>query len=226
MRKSEKYGYVSYILHLAPYTLAGMGNVCPNATAGCAEACLNTSGHGGMFRPGEDTNQVQEARKRRTRWFFQDRQGFLDALVDDIAKAIRQARRKDMIPVFRLNGTSDLCWESYKIKSQNNKNIFEVFPDIQFYDYTKILNRRVANISNYHLTFSRAESNEHETHQALSMGMNVAVVFKNVPDVWQNKQVINGDLNDLRFLDKSNVIVGLKAKGRARRDTSGFVVNE
>ena len=166
LQKGEKQGYKSYILHLAPYTLGGI-NVCPKATAGCIAGCLNTAGHGGMFKAGETTNTVQEARIRRTRFFASDRAGFMDTLISDVTKAIKQAERKGMIPVFRLNGTSDLSWEKYLV---DGKNIFEHFPNIQFYDYTKVLGRKVKHIPNYHLTFSRSEDNDADVMKALEQG--------------------------------------------------------
>jgi len=218
--KGMKVGYMTYILHLAPYTLGGI-NVCPKATAGCIAGCLNTAGRGGMFKAGETTNTVQKARVRRTQLFATNREGFMETLITDITKAIKQAERKGMIPVFRLNGTSDLSWEKYY---WGGKNIFEHFPNIQFYDYTKVLGRKVQHIPNYHLTFSRAESNNVDISHAFLQGMNVAYVFDKTPTEWQGVPVHDGDVDDLRFLDPKGVIVGLKAKGRAKKDTSGFVV--
>ena len=208
--KGEGLGYVTYILHLSPYTVAGVGNVCPKATPGCAAACLNTAGRGGMFTAAQGTNAIQEARKRKTRWFFADREGFLAALREDIARAIRQAARHNKTPVFRLNGTSDITWEKH--------DVIQRFPDVQFYDYTKILGRK--NLpANYHLTFSRAESNSADIPLAHKAGMNVAVVYDRIPE-----GVFSADETDLRFLDPKVGIIGLKAKGRAKKDTTGFVI--
>lgn len=216
--KGEKKGYITYILHLAPAEVAGVGNMCPKATAGCMESCLNLAGHGGMLKKDTGTNAVQEARKRKTRFFAQDKAGFLAALQQDIAKAIKHATKKDMIPVFRLNGTSDIAWEKH--------GIIQSFPDVQFYDYTKIPGRKVKHLSNYHLTFSQADGNEADVAKAMKNGMNIAVVFrKKLPTTYLGRAVIDGDESDLRFLDAENVIVGLKAKGKARKDTSGFVVD-
>lgn len=222
--KGEKQGYLTFILHLSPADVAGVGNMCPKATPGCKLVCLNTAGRGGMFTAEQGTNKVQEARKRKTRWFVADRSEFLAQLVKDIEQAIKYAEKRDLIPVFRLNGTSDLAWEKYSIGTA--KNIFELFPTYQFYDYTKILGRKVKKISNYHLTFSQAESNMDDVQKAVKQGMNVATVFrKALPDTYLDRPVFNGDDSDLRFLDPTGVIVGLKAKGRARKDTSGFVVD-
>jgi len=224
--KGEKKGYMTYILHLAPADVSGY-NTCPKATAGCKAACLNTAGRGGMFKRGETTNVIQEARKRKTRFFFENRGAFMLQLYLDIKKAIKQAEKKGLIPVFRLNGTSDLAWEKYEV--QDGKNIFQMFPDVQFYDYTKILGRKVKDIPNYHLTFSAADGNDADVFKALVLfGMNVATVFgikKNspMPETYEGVPVFNGDDSDLRFLDPKGVVVGLYAKGKAKKDTSGFV---
>jgi hypothetical protein len=220
--KSRKSSFATYALHLAPERLSGVGNVCPKATDGCRAACLNTAGHGGMFRPGETTNKVQEARIRKTKLFFKNRAAFMELLAMDIEKAIAQAARLEMTPIFRLNCTSDLSWEKYSVRDA--ANIFELFPNVQFYDYTKVLNRKVGDIANYHLTFSRAESNDRDVVKAIKLGMNVAVVFHKVPEMYNDTVVFNGDNDDLRIFDPKGVIVGLKAKGRAKKDTSGFVV--
>jgi hypothetical protein len=226
LMKGEKKGYLSFVLHLAPADLSGK-NTCPKATAGCKQACLNTAGRGGIFKKGETTNIIQQARIRKTKQFFESRDVFMFDLVRDIKNAIKQAEKKDLTPAFRLNGTSDISWEKYSCRRDGTeyKNIFEAFPEVQFYDYTKILGRKVSGIHNYHLTFSRADGNEMDARFAASNGMNVAVVFKKeLPATYFGKTVINGDDTDLRFLDPKSVIVGLKAKGKAKKDTSGFVV--
>lgn len=222
--KGEGKGYKTYILHLAPADLSGH-EVCPKRTPGCTAACLNTSGHGGMFKPGETTNKVQEARKRRTRAFFDNRDQFMNDLAGDIIRAIKQAEKQGMTPVFRLNGTSDLSWEKYRFDARfkgytaRDVNIFELFPNVQFYDYTKVLGRKVSGIANYHLTFSRAENNDADVQKALRQGMNVAAVYDQIPE-----GMYSADEDDLRFLDPSVGMMGLKAKGRARKDYSGFVI--
>jgi len=213
--KGEKKGYLSFILHLAPATLSGY-QTCPKATEGCKSACLNTAGRGGMFRKGETTNAIQQARIRKTKMFFEDRPTFLTQLVKEIHAGIRTAVRKGLIPCFRLNGTSDIRWES--------QGIIEQFPQVQFYDYTKLANRDVAHLPNYHLTFSRAESNDLDARDALHRGMNVAAVFATVPATYAGRTVIDGDESDLRFLDPQGVVVGLKAKGRGKKDATGFVI--
>jgi hypothetical protein len=123
--------------------------------------------------------------------------------------------------VFRLNGTSDLSWEKYDMLP--GLNVFECFPDIQFYDYTKVLGRK-AGYDNYFLIFSQADGNEADVTKAMAQGMNVAAVFDEVPETYKGKTVINADETDLRFLDPKGVIAGLKAKGKAKKDYSGFVI--
>jgi len=221
IQKGTKLGYLSFILHLAPADLSGH-NTCPKATAGCKAACLNTAGRGGMFKRGESTNAIQKARIRKTEYFYNDREGFFNDLTKDIQKGIAMAKKLGLKPVFRLNGTSDLSWEKYTI-GDTGLNIFQMFPEIQFYDYTKVLGRKVA-YDNYFLIFSQADGNEADVNKAIAQGMNVATVFDEVPQEYKGRPVINADETDLRFLDPKGVIAGLKAKGRAKKDYSGFVI--
>jgi len=218
IQKGTKMGYLSFILHLSPYDVAGVGNVCPKATPGCIAACLNTAGRGGMFTPEQGTNTIQEARKRKTRYFFADRAGFMNDLYKDIQRAIKFAERKGLTPVFRLNGTSDLSWEKYEVPGLE-KNLFELFPTVQFYDYTKVLGRKIADYPNYHLTFSKADGNDADVQKALAQGLSVVAVYDQIPE-----GVPSADETDLRFLDPKGIMLGLKAKGRARKDYSGFVI--
>ena len=231
--KGMKQGYNTYIMHLAPSTLSGH-NTCPKATPGCASACLNTAGRGGMFKKGENTNNIQKARIRKTQLFFNNRDEFMSLLVKDILLAIKQSKRLGLTPVIRLNGTSDISFEKYPVKMGNvvYTNIFEAFGYIQFYDYTKVLGRKVSGISNYHLTFSAADGNDNDVAEAIKQGYNIAMVFQlkktlDMPDyhIIGNKAVpvFNGDESDLRFLDPKRHIVGLYAKGKAKKDNTGFV---
>ena len=215
IQKGAKLGYLSFILHLAPSDLSGK-NTCPKATAGCKAACLNTAGRGGMFKRGETTNAIQKARIRKTVQYFFDREQFLADLEADIRKGIKFAEKQGLTPVFRLNGTSDLAVEKW--------GIIDKFPTVQFYDYTKVLGRKVAHLKNYHLTFSAADGNDADVAKAIAQGMNVAAVFDEVPETHMGRPVINADETDLRFLDPKGVIAGLKAKGRAKKDYSGFVI--
>ena len=216
--KSEKVGVLTGIIYMSPYNLSGK-NVCPGASAGCAAACLNTAGRGAM-------NVVQAARLKKTQRFFQDRQQFLWDLVNEISALRRKAKAKGMKAAVRLNGTSDLPYERYKVRD-TGKNIMELFPAVQFYDYTKLENRIVGQQlpDNYHLTFSRAEDNDHKLAAVLEH-TSAAVVFSGeLPETWRGYPVIDGDEHDARVPDAgAGVIIGLTAKGKAKHDTSGFVV--
>ena len=217
IQKGTKMGYLSFILHLAPADLSGR-ETCPKRTAGCTAACLNTAGRGGMFRKGENTNMIQKARIRKTQYFFNERDAFMLDLYKDIQKAIKFAERQGLTPVFRLNGTSDLSWEKYTVGT-TDMNLFQLFPTVQFYDYTKVLGRKVAQYKNYHLTFSKADGNDSDVAEALFQGMSVVAVYDAIP-----AGVPSADETDLRFLDPKGVMLGLKAKGRAKKDYSGFVI--
>jgi len=222
IQKGTKMGYLSFILHLAPADLSGK-EVCPKRTAGCTSACLNTAGRGGMFKKGENTNMIQKARIRKTNYFFEDRDSFMKDLYQDINKAIKFAAKAGLTPVIRLNGTSDLSWEKYTVGT-TDMNLFQLFPTVQFYDYTKVLGRKVADIKNYHLTFSKADGNDADVARAIAQGYNIAAVFDEMPETYMGLPVINADETDLRFLDPKGCIAGLKAKGRAKKDYSGFVI--
>ena len=227
--KGMSQGYNTYILHLAPANLSGY-ETCAKRTLGCTDACLNLAGRGGMFKRGENTNVIQQARIRKTKSFFENRVEFMATLVKDIELAIKQSKKMDLVPVFRLNGTSDLAWEKYEVvrNGQLFRNIFTAFPEVQFYDYTKVLGRKVKEYSNYQLTFSAADGNDSDVLKAMNEGLNVAVVFGikktlPMPVDYLSRPVFNGDESDLRFLDPKGVIVGLYAKGKAKKDTTGFV---
>ena len=217
IQKGTKLGYLSFILHLAPSDLSGK-NTCPKATKGCIAACLNTAGRGGMFKRGETTNMIQKARIRKTQYFFANRDAFMVDLANDIRKAIKFAERKGLTPVFRLNGTSDLSWEKYWVPVYD-MTLFELFPQVQFYDYTKVLGRKTSAFPNYHLTFSKADGNDADVAEALLQGMSVVAVYDEIP-----AGVPSADETDLRFLDPKGIMLGLKAKGRAKKDYSGFVI--
>ena len=226
--KGQKIGVMTGVLYLAPYTLSGR-NVCPMASDGCIAACLNTAGRGGM-------HCTQAARIRKTKYFWNDRNAFLQDIADDVRSLQRRAKRKGLTPAVRLNGTSDLPWERYRVTVDGVRfpNIMAAFPEVQFYDYTKITKRAKAFAAsaaawpnNYHLTFSLSESNDTAAAGVLAAGCSVAVVFGDgLPDEYairsQSAVVTNGDEHDVRFRDRG-VIVGLNAKGRARHDASGFV---
>lgn len=212
--KGQGRGYMTAILYLAPADESGY-EVCPMASKGCRKACLNKAGMGAF-------SNVQAARIAKTRWYFEDRPAFMAQLVAEVRAFIRKAIKLGLIPVVRLNGTSDIPWERVPVEGQ--PNIMSLFPSVQFYDYTKRSNRRDLP-ANYHLTFSLAEDNDGRAMVAASNGANVAVVFRNdrFPASFMGMPVVDGDADDLRFLDGRGVVVGLKAKGPAKKDMSGFV---
>ena len=204
--KGEKYGYKTYILYMSPFTQNAKGaNVCPQASKGCAEACLFGSGFGGMF------TSVERGRMNKTNYFLGDRKKFLMQLYKEITNIVKKHEKMEEKICIRLNGTSDISWEKFKVK--DNKSLMELFPEVQFYDYTKNY-FRFKNVlpANYHLTFSRSEENGDIALDLLNKGVNVAVVFDELPETFHGYKVINGDESDLRFEDEKNVVVGLKYK--------------
>jgi hypothetical protein len=208
--KGNSKGYLTGILYLAPSNISGI-NTCPGASKGCSAACLFEAGRGIMY-------PVFRARVIKTLALYMDRPRYINSIKKSIAKLKVKAKNKGMIPIVRLNGTSDLLWDKIS-------DIITSHPEIQFYDYTKIHQRfKMERPSNYDLTFSLHETNQNEAVNILATGGRVAVVFKNqLPETYWGYTVVNGDTTDLRFLDPNGVIVGLKAKGPAQNDTSGFV---
>jgi hypothetical protein len=212
--KGEKIGVLTGILYLAPANISGF-EVCPRRTVGCTKSCLYSAGRGRF-------SNVQKARINRTKLFFENRELFLNMLRLDIRLLEIQAEQMGMLPAVRLNGTSDIDWTRF--------GLMEEFPNVRFYDYTKVLNRLKKLPPNYYVTFSRAESNDIDSLTAIKMGHNVSVVFnlgKNdpMPDTWNGAPVYDGDETDARFLDpQGGYIIGLRAKGDAKKDTSGFTV--
>ena len=213
--KGQKKGYKTAILYLAPSTQSGF-QVCPMASEGCKKACLYTAGHGAF-------SNVQQGRINKTRWFMQDRQTFLTQLKKEISNHIKNCDKKGYIPCVRLNGTSDISWENY--------DIIQAFPNVQFYDYTKIYKRALKYVnghlpSNYHITYSLNEDNRKEAFEILRLRGNISAVFrKYLPKDYNGYKVINADDTDLRFTDDFNIIAGLVAKGQAKKDYSGFVLD-
>jgi hypothetical protein len=223
--KGEGKGYITYILYMSSFTANSKGiNLCSHASQGCADSCLVGSGNGGMF------TSVMQGRVNKSDYFLSSRLEFLNQLKTEITKAI--AKHKDnAIVTIRLNGTTDIRWEKFNVFE--GKNIFEIFPDVQFYDYTKNhLRFDTVLPSNYHLTFSRSETNHAKAIELLKRGINVAMVFDKLPDTYEGYEVINADNDDLRFLDKKGgVICGLKYKNmtgagadNAKAFTSGFAI--
>ena len=218
--KGRKKGYLTGVMYLAPADLSGR-NVCAKSSAGCRAACLGWhAGRADIIKKGETSNSIRASRVAKTQLYFENRALFMTTLIKETRALIRKAERENLIPVVRLNGSSDIPFE--RVRVGKYENIMAVFPDVQFYDYTKRANRK-ALPTNYHLTFSLAEDNDADARTAFAHGLNVAVVFDKVPTTFNEQRVINGDETDLRFSDPSGVIVGLKAKGKARKDMSGFV---
>lgn len=225
--KGEKLGYRTYILYMSAYKFNSKGkNVCSHASKGCAASCLVGSGMGGMY------STVKAGRLKKTEWYLSNRVSFLNKLRSEIEKAIlsnKKANEKSeeqTILTFRLNGTSDLPYENMRV-FEGDKNIFELFPDVQFYDYTKnYLRFKKPLPTNYHLTFSRSETNHNKSIDLLKAGFNVAMVFDKLPLTYLGYQVINGDKDDLRFLDAKNSIVGLKYKNMTGKGANNALAFE
>jgi hypothetical protein len=228
--KGEKKGYLTGILYLAPGTIAGTGNLCVNASVGCALSCLVNAGRAAMFE------SINRARVMKTRFLKNDRKGFEFMLLKDIASLIRKAKRTGLTPALRLNGTSDLPFETLF------PSVFSSFPSLQIYDYTKSIKRALAWSkgelpANYHLTFSLSETNRAQAALALRAGVNVAAVThgfqvgEQIPFDGLTVETVDGDSSDLRFLDTPSpsgqgCLIMLKAKGRAKKDETGFVIRK
>jgi hypothetical protein len=243
-KKGRARGISTAIMHFAPARLSGY-NVCPHASIGCTGACLNHAGRGGINLDVDGLNAIQRARICRTLVFFLNRFVFNAVFVSEVATHQRRATANGLATAVRPNGTSDLPWERLLMNpspGRDAQTILDMFPDVQFYDYTKNPKRALANArgehpANYHLTFSRSETNESDCLAVLVAGGNVAVVFNicsckrackhEIPEglTYMGVPVISGDHDDLRYLDPRGVVVGLKAKGPAKQDASGFVVD-
>lgn len=207
--KGEKKGVKTAILYLAPFTQNSKGiNLCSHASEGCAKACLFGSGAARFTK-------VQQGKINKTEYYLHDRKNFLLQLKSEIERIVR-LHSKDWEIAIRLNGTSDIPF--FKFKVFEGKNLMELFPNVQFYDYTKnYLSFDKELPSNYHLTFSRSENNHEKSLELLKRGFNVAMVFgvkngRDLPKTYMGFKVIDGDENDLRYLDPKGVIVGLKYK--------------
>jgi len=203
--KTSKNEQDTYILYLAPYNQNSKKiNICPKASEGCAAACLFTAGRGAF-------SNVIKARQNKTEYYLQDKKAFINQLASEL---------------IRLNGTSDLDF-IFLLKKYAGFDISN-YKNLHFYDYTKILGKvkKYSNNKNYTLTFSRAEDNEEDIFQAVKYGANVSAVFNgNLPQTYKGIPVIDGDKTDNEMLKYKGFILGLKAKGKARTDKSGFVIN-
>lgn len=245
--KAREYGYLNAINYMAPASTAGVGNLCPHASAGCLALCLGWySGQAGMVAGDSDTalNNVRKSRQAKAQLFMSDRAAFLSEMTSGIIRAKRKATREGLTLCVRLNGATDIAWEGIRdVRGEDGRpyvNVFAAFPDVQFVDYTKNVKRALAHANhmlpkNYHLTFSRSETNEADCERVLRAGGNVAVVFSEEAKEhaltygYLGTLAVDGDLHDLRHMDVRGVrqgyVIALSPKGnRAKRDTSGFVV--
>tara|TARA_R110000744_G_scaffold375013_2_gene488161 strand:+ start:2535 stop:3284 length:750 start_codon:yes stop_codon:yes gene_type:complete len=233
--KNQSLGVDTYFLSLAQSDTSGY-NVCPMANktnennpskSNCSLVCVGKRGKGSF-------SNVRKGRINKTKRFFEDRENFTTELVVEIAKAIIKSNGNNLTPTFRLNAYSDIKWENIKVKHFGNNTIFELFPDVQFYDYTKLPNRITP--FNYSLTYSHW-GNWETTEQAIDQGQNVAMVFDvkkadKLPKMFKGRTVVDGDKTDLRTPqnDGLNTIVGLRAKmskaniNRELDKTTSFVV--
>lgn len=228
--KAQGYGWLNAIHYMAPADLAGVGNLCPNATDSCKALCLGWhSGHAGMVAHDAALNSVRQSRIDKARRFMRDRSAYMGDVVRSIEAAQRQAQRMGLKLCVRMNGSTDIAWEGIACVRDGVRfpNLMLAFPELQFVDYTKVASRLSRPLPhNYSLTLSRTERNDSDVVRIVTAGLgNAAVVFETVPTQWQGLPVIDGDAHDLRHLDPKGVIVGLTPKGRkAKRDVSGFVV--
>lgn len=231
--KGENKGVITYIMYLAPHTQNSKGiNLCSHASVGCAKACLFNSGSARF-------DAVQNGKINKTEYFINNRHEFLAQLDKELAKIeAKFANIDDAIPAIRLNGTADIRFEKFKVR--DGKNLFELYPNLQFYDYTKNYLRFNAKLpSNYHLTFSMSETNKDKCIELLAKGVNVAMVFDTkrldeLPNRYLGYEIINGDESDLRFLDGEGVIVGLRYKNMTNQgkgankveiENNDFIIN-
>lgn len=243
--KAAKWNYLNAINYMAPHKSGGVGNLCSHASPACIALCLGReSGQAAMVSRVTGTNNVRQSRERKARYFMGERQAYMAEMLLHIARRKREADRKGMALAVRPNGSTDIAYEGLRVVidpafaaelsrvsgltvSAGVHTIFSAFPSVQFLDYTKNPLRLERSLpANYHLTFSRSETNDTDALGVLAAGGNVAVVFAGgLPATWHGYRVIDGDAHDLRFLDPRNVVVGLSPKGlKAKRDGMGFVV--
>ena len=242
--KGSKQGYLTAILYLTPSNASGR-QFCPMAkTAKCDEPCLNSAGRGGIARKTFNPygvelpdNVIQRARLKRSQLFIKDRERFMKQLTKEIAAFSQKAHKRGLKPCIRLNGTSDIAWENiqwYEPSLHGVHTIFSLFPYIQFYDYTKVITRlnKVKHIPNYDLSLSYSGANDEYARSCLyahffEKARLVQVVRNDTVkrERMSYETIIDGDETDLRFLDKPGSLVLLRAKGKARKDRSGFVLD-
>ena len=241
--KAQSFGYLNGIHYMAPHRAAGVGDLCGNASPGCIALCLGLySGQASMVKDDSDMegNGVRKSRVVKARRFMKERPQYMCDFIRSIQLLVKRAKRIRKKLCIRPNGATDIAFEAIRIAPRwavafpflapfVGKTIFEIFPAVDFVDYTKNPRRFDRTLpTNYHLTFSRSETNESDCIALLRRGVNVAIVFESVPAKWRGFNVIDGDKHDLRQLDprgKIGTVIGLLPKGRkAKKDKSGFVV--
>jgi hypothetical protein len=208
--KGLQYNEMTYILYLAPASQSGY-NVCPMSTEECRTACLTESGHN---RIDVKKNNINKARIKKTKLFFEHREFFMGWLVAEIEKAKYNAEQLGYTFSVRLNGTSDIEPTRFQ---HNGMVLFELFDDVRFYDYTKVAKRfgLLQFYPNYDLTYSFSGHNMFQCLDLLNKQKGrVAMVFegKVLPKAFMGYEVIDGDAYDMRYYDEQGVIVGLKFK--------------
>jgi hypothetical protein len=235
--KGQTQGYNTGIMYLAPAKLAGEANLCGHASPACVDACLNTSGLGGVYP------SIQLARINKALYFIRFRAEFMAQVNKEVGKL---SKKYGPALCVRLNGTSDIPFNN--IRFDDGLNIMEKYSEVQFYDYSKDYKKVINNsIPNYHLTYSVDERavSSFKGSQVLKSGKNIAVVVskklynelfggKNKAEDFkayitnakgEKHELINGDLSDLRFLDRKGIVI-LRAKGKANTDRTGFVKHD
>lgn len=220
--KAAQFGWYNVMFYGSPAKSSGVLNTCPNASPICIRYCLNTSGHAGIIKKGEKTNKILEARKRRIRYYVENRAGFMADIISDVKKAQKKADAMGVKLCMRVNGVTDLLDLSLEL--------VKLFPEIQWVDYTKRLDVAEMNLpSNYYIVFSRSELNESLILPLLDAGHNISAVFQTIPETYKGYKVISGDKHDLIHLWKQpkgekGIILALTPKGKMRWENKGFVI--
>ena len=215
--KAYNYNEMVYTIYLSPANRSGF-EVCPGRSKECTELCLNESGHNrmdGAIRKDGSTNKINKSRIKKTQMFFTDHDHFVNWVIHEINAGITRAKRLGFRFSVRLNNTSDISPEMFATKIDGVKmNLLQIFPEVQFYDYTKVAGRveLMKKYPNYDVTYSFDGYNLETCLGMLANGVRVAMVFQKVPESYLGYPVINGDKYDMRYLDPKDCIVGLKFK--------------